>query len=64
MLECLKSLKKKVGKLLEIGFVREVQYSDWITNVVMVKKANGKWQLCVDFINLNKAYLKDSYPLP
>ena len=30
----------------------------------MVKKANEKWRMCVDFINLNKAYPKDSYPLP
>ena len=30
----------------------------------MVKKANGKWRMCVDFTDLNKAYPKDSYPLP
>ena len=30
----------------------------------MVKKANGKWRICVDFTNLNKTYPKDSYPLP
>ena len=30
----------------------------------MVKKANGKWRMCVDFIDLNKACPKDSYPLP
>ena len=32
--------------------------------MVMVKKANGKWRMCVDFTNLNKACPKDSYPLP
>ena len=30
----------------------------------MVRNANKKWKMCVDFTNLNKAYLKDSYPLP
>ena len=30
----------------------------------MVKKANGKWQMCVDFTDLNRACTKDSYPLP
>ena len=30
----------------------------------MVKKANGKWRMCVDFMDLNKACPKDSYPLP
>ena len=39
-------------------------YPDWLANVVMVKKANGKWWMCVDFIDLNKAFPKDSYPLP
>ena len=45
-------------------FICEVYYSDWLGNVVMVKKANGMWRMCVDFTNLNKACLKDSYPLP
>ena len=44
-------------------FIREVYYPDWLANVVMVKKANGKWRMCVDFIDLNKASPKDSYPL-
>ena len=30
----------------------------------MVKKANGKWRMCVDFMDLNRACLKDSYPFP
>ena len=30
----------------------------------MVKKPNGKWRTCVDFTNLNKACLKDSFPIP
>ena len=38
-------------------------YPDWLANVVMVKKANGKWKMCIDFTDLNKACPKDSYPL-
>nr|KYP58024.1 Transposon Ty3-I Gag-Pol polyprotein [Cajanus cajan] len=30
----------------------------------MVKKPNGKWRMCTDYTNLNKACPKDSYPLP
>ena len=30
----------------------------------MVRKANGKWRMCIDFTGLNKACPKDSYPLP
>ena len=45
-------------------FIKEVYYPNWLANVVMVKKANGKWRMFVDFTDLNKACLKDSYPLP
>ena len=49
---------------MDMGFIREVYYPKWLANIVMVKKTNGKWRMCVDFTNLNKACLKDSYPLP
>jgi len=39
-------------------------YPDWLANMVMVKKANGKWRMCVDFTDLNRAFPKDSYPFP
>ena len=32
--------------------------------MVVVKKKNGKWRMCVDFTDLNRACPKDSYPLP
>ena len=41
-----------------------MHYPDWLANVVMVKKANGKWCICVDYTDLNKACPKDSFPLP
>ena len=59
-----KAIAEEVRKLLEAGFIREVYYPDWLANVVMVKKANGKWRMCVDFMDLNRACPKDSYPLP
>ena len=55
---------EEVTKLLMAGFIREVYYPDWLANAVLVKKANGKWRMCVDFMDLNKAYPKDSFPLP
>jgi len=57
-------VQKETKKLLSAGHIREIQYPDWLANVVLVKKANGKWRMCVDFIDLNKACPKDSYPLP
>ena len=59
-----KAIAEEVRKLLEAGFIREVYYPDWLANVVMVKKNNGKWGMCVDFTDLNRACPKDSYPLP
>ena len=55
---------EEVRKLLDVGFIREVYYPDWLANVVMVKKANGKWRMCVDFTDLNRACPKDNYPFP
>lgn len=49
---------------MSTGFIREVYYLDWLANVVLVKKANRKWRMCVDFTDLNKACSKDSFPLP
>ena len=54
----------EVNKLLAANFIREVHYPEWLANMVMVKKANGKWRMCVDFTDLNQACPKDSFPLP
>ena len=58
------AIKEEVQKLTTVQFIREVYYPDWLANVVMVKKANGKWRMCVNFTDLNKACPKDSYLLP
>ena len=55
---------EEVEELLTAGFIWEVYYPEWLANVVMVKKSNGKWCMCVDFTDLNRAYPKDSFPLP
>ena len=57
-------IKDEVQKLIVAKFIREVYYLYWLAYVVMVKKANGKWRMCVDFTDLNKACPKDSYILP
>ncbi|XP_072077945.1 uncharacterized protein [Arachis hypogaea] len=57
-------VEEQVQALLEAGFIREFKYPAWLVNVVLVKKQNGKWRMCVDYTNLNKACLKDPYPLP
>ena len=51
-------------KLKHVGAIKEVFYPDWLANTVVVKKKNGKWRVCVDFTDLNKACLKDPFPIP
>jgi len=58
------AVAEEVKKLLKARFIREVDYPEWLANVVLVKKSNGKWRMCVDFTDLNKACPKDSFPLP
>ena len=62
--KCDKAIAEEVRKLQETNFIWKVYYPDWLANVVMVKIANGKWKMCVDFTDLNRACPKDSYPLP
>ncbi|XP_073137783.1 uncharacterized protein [Henckelia pumila] len=59
-----KVIKKEVEELLKAGHIREVQFPTWLSNVVLVPKSSGKWRMCVDFRDLNKACPKDCYPLP
>ena len=59
-----KAVMDKVNKLLATNFIREVYYPKWLANVIMVKKANEKWRMCVNFTDLNSACPKDSFPLP
>jgi hypothetical protein len=62
--ERVEAIAVEVEKLLKAQFIQEVYYPDWLANVVLVKKSNGKWRMCVDFTDLNKACPKDSFPLP
>ncbi|GAU18714.1 hypothetical protein TSUD_80020 [Trifolium subterraneum] len=56
--------RKAVKDLLEANFIAEAQYTTWLSNVVLVKKSNGKWRMCVDYTDLNRVCPKDAYPLP
>ncbi|KAL8116197.1 hypothetical protein AgCh_022624 [Apium graveolens] len=58
------AIKQEVEKLLEAGFIEEIQFPEWLENPVMVKKANGKWRMCIHFTDLNDACPKDCFPLP
>jgi ribonuclease HI len=61
--EKVQAAKAEVQRLLDTSFIREVTYPEWLSNVVMVKKKNGKWRMCTDFTGLNKCCSKDDFPL-
>ena len=56
--------KLRVDKLEEAGSIQEVQYPEWIANMVFVMKSSGKMRVCTDFIDLNRACPNDRFPLP
>jgi hypothetical protein len=58
------AVKAKVQRLLDANVIREVKYSEWIANVVLVPKKNEKMRMCIGFTDLNKACKKDPFPLP
>ena len=59
-----RAIGEEIAKLLATGFIREVFYSNWLANPVLVKKKTRKWRMCVDYIGLNKACPKDHFSLP
>jgi hypothetical protein len=62
--EVLVEVKKEVEKMLEEGFIRPCRYATCISSVVPVQKKDGRWRVCVDFRDLNRATRKDEYPMP
>jgi hypothetical protein len=56
--------RNEVKRHLSVDVIRELTYPEWLANTVMVKKANGKWRMCIDFTDLNKACPKDEFSLP
>jgi len=55
-------IKEETKKLLSVGQIREIQYPEWLENVVLVKKTNGKWRMRVDFTDLTQGMPKGFVP--
>ena len=51
-------------KLKQAGAIKEIFYPQWLANTVVVKKKIGKWHVCMDFTDFNKACPKDPFPMP
>ena len=62
--EHIEAVKNEVIKLKQAGAIKEVFYPQWLANTVIVKKKTGKWSVCVDFTDFNKACPEDPFPIP
>ncbi|XP_065623715.1 uncharacterized protein LOC136065022 [Quercus suber] len=58
------AIRDEVKKLKQAEAIKEVFYLEWLANIVVVKKKSGKWRVCVDFTDLNRACPKDPFPIP
>jgi len=58
------AVKQEVEKLKEAGVIKETFFPEWLVNTVVIRNKNGKWRVCVDFTDLNRACPKDLFPMP
>ena len=57
-------VKDELQKLLDVNFIYLIFDSKWVSPLVVVPKKNGKWRICVDYRELNKATQKNHFTLP
>ena len=57
-------IKDEIHRLLKAKFIRTARYVNWVSNIMLVMKKNGKLRVCIDCRNLNSATLKVEYPMP
>jgi len=54
-------IQSEVKKLIDFGFIRDEQHPDWMANIILITKKNGKIWVCIDFRDLNEACSKDKF---
>lgn len=57
-------IKEGVTKQIDIGFLANVEYPQWVSNIVPILNKDGKVRMCVDYCDLNRASLKYDFSLP
>ena len=57
-------VKEELQKFLNINFIYPISDNQWVSPLVIVPKNNGKWRVCIVYQELNKATIKDHFPLP
>ena len=57
-------IRQEIEKLRKASFIEPILYPPWLANPVLTLKENGQLHMCINYTSLNKACLKDSFPLP
>lgn len=57
-------IENEIKKLWEAKIILPSRLSNWVANIVPIRKKNGEIRICVDFCNLDRCSLKDNYPSP
>ena len=57
-------VKKELNKLLMTKIIFPIRHTIWVPNLVPVRKKSGDIRICIGFINMNQASLKDNYHVP
>ena len=55
-------IKAEIDKLQEVGFIYEIEHTEWVSPIVVVPKKNGKLRVCVNLKKVNAATIRDHYP--
>ena len=62
--EIILKIKEEVEKQLKAGFLTAIANLDWVSNIVLLPKKDGKVRMCFDYRDLNRASPKDNFSLP
>ena len=57
-------VKEEIQNMLEVGFIYPFSNNEWVSPLIIFPKKNGKWRICVDYQENNKAKKKDCFPFP
>jgi hypothetical protein len=58
------AIRVEVNLILAASFIKEVYHPEWLANLVLVRKKNNEWKMCIDYTDLNKHCPKDPFCLP